>query len=162
MVLSAGVHSPALSSDPVKVYNDHDFTGTSASFTSVGDYVINTASTGIADNTISSIKVAPGWSAELYTNSDFTGYSWSYTYNQDNITNNLDNLVSAIRITRTSTPSPARAPAPSPARAPARAPAPSPATSTNKWWIIGIVITIMILLCMCLVVGFVIYSKSKR
>jgi len=154
MVLAAGVRSPASSSDPVKVYDNHGFAGTSASFSSVGDYVVSTSTTGIGNDKISSIKVDPGWSARLYENTNFTGYSYPYTYNQKNITNKLDNKVSAIRITRTPAPAPAPAPAPS---SPSPVSPPKPAPEASNWWIIAIVIIILILLG----VGFFMYSKSK-
>jgi hypothetical protein len=126
-----GVHSPANAPDPIKVYTDHGYKGTSAGFTQVGDYVINSTNTGVPDNSISSIQVASGWSAELFENSNFTGYKRVYDYSQDNITNNLDNKVSLIRIRRTPAPAPAPAPAPisSPAPAPISRPAPAPISS---------------------------------
>jgi hypothetical protein len=99
---SQGVHSPANAPDPIKVYTDHGYKGTSAGFTQVGDYVINSTNTGVPDNSISAIQVASGWSAELFANSDLSGYKRVYDYSQDNITNNLDNKVSLIRIRRTS------------------------------------------------------------
>jgi hypothetical protein len=162
--LSSGVYSPARDQDPVKVYQNPDFTGASASFSGVGDYVISAATTGIPDNSISSIRVdgPSGWRARLYRNSDFTGdQGWDYTYNQKNITNTLEDLVSAIRITRTLTPSPVRAPAP---RAPApRAPAPivrvnSPSPEEGiPWWVWLIVAIIAFLL---LFVGVIMLTRK--
>jgi hypothetical protein len=159
MSLSPGVYSPARDQDPVKVYESHDFTGASASFSGVGDYVISAATTGIPDNSISSIRVdgPSGWRARLYRNSDFTGdQGWDYTYNQKNITNTLDDLVSAIRITRTPAPSPVGSPSPAVTPAPnALVSSPSP-NEGSSWWVWLIVAIILILL------GVGVYMFTKK
>jgi hypothetical protein len=157
----------------VKVYESHDFTGASASFSGVGDYVISAATTGIPDNSISSIRVdgPSGWRARLYRNSDFTGdQGWDYTYNQKNITNTLDDLVSAIRITRTPAPSPVGSPSPAVTPAPSPVGSPSPAVTPapnalvsspspnegSSWWVWLIVAIILILL------GVGVYMFTKK
>lgn len=160
--LSPGVYSPARDQDPVKVYEYHGFTGKSASFSGAGDYVISAATTGLPDNSISSIKVdgAKGWRARLYKNSDFTGdRGWDYTYNQTNITNTLENLVSAIRITRTPTPAPVGSPSPTPGSpAPIElVTPPSPEEGGTPWWVWLIVAIIGFL--MLGVGGFMLISK---
>jgi hypothetical protein len=65
-----GVYSPERASDPVKVYQNANYGGTNASFTSAGRYNISNSNTGVNDESISSIKLEPGWTVTGYTKGD--------------------------------------------------------------------------------------------
>lgn len=81
------------------VYQDCNFLGTFVNFTT-GDY--NKAimgSWGVADNDISSIKVAPGFKATIYTDDNFTGTSLSVTSsNNCLVTSNLNDAITSFKV----------------------------------------------------------------
>ena len=98
---SGGSTGGSSSSSAVSVYSKCGYDGRRASL-DVGEY--NAAGLnllGISDNTISSIKVNPGFQAELFFNDFLRGKS-GYLRSDDNCLSNdgFDNEISSIRISR--------------------------------------------------------------
>jgi hypothetical protein len=139
-----GSNYPAKDTDPVKIYEDPNYGGFNVGFSDTGDWVM--ISTGFPGNIISSIKVAPGWTADVYENADFTGYHYAYTTDSPNMTNKLEDKAAAIRITRTTAASPA--PASDTAEVP---PEEEPADNT-LWIVLGVVGGFLALLCMLFII----------
>ncbi len=63
---------------PVTVYKDGDFTGTSQSF-DVGFYNDNVLKSGVGNDQISSVRVAPGYRVTLYKDANYSGDSYILT-----------------------------------------------------------------------------------
>ncbi|RXZ78644.1 DUF946 domain-containing protein [Paenibacillaceae bacterium] len=63
---------------PVTVYKDGDFTGTAQSF-EVGFHDVNVLRSGVGNDTISSVRVAPGYRVTLYKDAKYSGDSYVLT-----------------------------------------------------------------------------------
>ena len=178
MSLSLGAHSPARASDPVKVYEKANKTGTSASFDRVGRFDINSQYTRVGNGLISSIDVSPGYIVEgLKAGQNpgdtgtrmFTGYT-------ANMPSGWDNTIDEIVISQTpSSPTPRQTPAPTPSsptpaptpssptprQTPAPTPVPTPGNEPEEgiaWWVWLIISIIVVLLG---VGGLVLMTKKK-
>lgn len=86
--LLAGVTSPAAADDPVKIYQNPSYSGTSASFSQAGKYVLSAANTVVTAPR--SIKIGRGYVVYLYVNNDFTGTYKSYTADQSTLDSSID------------------------------------------------------------------------
>lgn len=94
-----GVYSPERASDPVKVYQNTNYGGTNASFTSAGRYNISNSNTGVNDESISSIKIEPGWTVTGYTKGDKS--SKLFTSSTTSMPSGWDDKIDEIVIART-------------------------------------------------------------
>ena len=102
----SGVSSPALPSDPVKIYKDKSEKGTSASFSRPGDFVLSSNATGVSASTVSSINVAPGWTLSAFSKTNFTGNRADFSSsNASSFYNTFNDKAKSIRITGPSYPS---------------------------------------------------------
>lgn len=89
--------------DVVTLYTNANFSGTAVSLPE-GEYKLSDLQArGIADNTLSSVKVTSGYQVILYRDNNFQGSSRCYTdgYNgncSDLATDTFDNMTSSVRI----------------------------------------------------------------
>lgn len=86
---------------PVKVYNGTAFGGTSELLGS-GNYNYDQLVKGIGNDTISSIRIAPGYKVTLFADANYSGASTVITGNVDNL-GNLNRQVSSLKIEKIST-----------------------------------------------------------
>lgn len=153
-----GAYSPSRSQDPVKIYEDVNRGGDSASFDRVGKFNISNSNTGVNDGSISSIEVTTGWMVEAMkagkrpgdvSNRIFTGYTAS-------MPSGWNDIIDEIVISRTS--------APAPASTTGQSPAPASTEETMDisqyiWWGVG---GFALCCCCCLIVlAMLISSKQK-
>ena len=167
-----GAYSPRRSQDPVKIYENTNRGGDSASFDRVGRFDISNDNTGVNNGSISSIEVTTGWKVEAMkagkrpgdaNNRIFTGYTAS-------MPSGWNDIIDEIVISRTSAPAPAPAPAsttgqsPAPASTTGQSPAPASTEETMDisqyiWWGVG---GFALCCCCCLIVlAMLISSKQK-
>lgn len=83
---------------PVTVYADEDFKGVAQEF-GLGDhnYAELTASAGIGNDTISGLRVAPGYKVTLFANANFSGSSIQLT-SDDNLLTTFNDKTSSLRV----------------------------------------------------------------
>lgn len=83
---------------PVTVYKDSEFVGASQSF-DIGMYDVSylTASGGVGNDTISSIRVAPGYKVTLYKDAGFSGSTKVLTAD-DNWLSDFNDVTSSIKV----------------------------------------------------------------
>ena len=162
--LPPGVYSPARKQDLVKVYENSNKGGTSASFDRVGRFNISNDSSRVNDSSISSIDVLPGYKVEALKAGQKPGNTGTqmFTGYTANIPSGWNDKIDEIVIYK-APPPPPPPPPPSPVFTPApSAPAPialvtppSPKEGSS-WWIWLIVAIILILL------GVGVYMFTKK
>jgi len=87
----------------VTTYQDVNFTGFSGGF-AVGDYNLNAIrAMGVADNSITSVKVSEGYKIILYFDDNFTGQSVEITSN-NGFVGNFNDQVTSLRVRPNGTP----------------------------------------------------------
>jgi hypothetical protein len=96
---SGGVPGPTF-------YPDQNFVGTGVRL-GVGSYTIaQMQAAGVANDAVSSIQVPSGYTVTAFGDGDFTGGSWTFTADARTLPQGADNVISSIRITAGSTPTP--------------------------------------------------------
>jgi alpha-L-fucosidase len=101
-------------------YQDYDYAGTSVSL-GAGNYTQSQlAAAGIADNSISSVRVPSGIQVQVFADDNFGGSSWTFTADTPNFgTAGCNDVMSSVKITDTTgTPAPTAAPMAVPTIAP--------------------------------------------
>lgn len=89
---------PAATTGPLTAFTDCNFGGFSAGFT-IGDYKLAALELkGIADNEISSFKIAPGYKVVLFKNDNFSGDSIVLTANTAHPGSGWDDKVSSLKV----------------------------------------------------------------
>lgn len=101
--VAVGTHTLSVKLSPVTVYRNTAFGGIAQVFP-IGNYSFTAGQLNvIGDNTISSIKVASGYSLLACENSDATGLCNTYTADSSNIANiatNLNDKISYLKVSK--------------------------------------------------------------
>ncbi len=83
-----------MSSDCVTIYTDRNFKGGSVQL-GPGDYNVNFAEVG--NDTVSSIRIPPGWSVSVWEHVDFNGASATFASDSPDL-GTFDNKISSITV----------------------------------------------------------------
>ncbi|MEU1534708.1 glycoside hydrolase family 76 protein [Streptomyces fagopyri] len=85
------------SSSAAVFYEDAAYAGNAVSLAQGGYTVAQMEAAGIANDTMTSLKVPAGWKVEVYQNGNFDGTKWMYTADNSNVGQANDQM-SSIRI----------------------------------------------------------------
>lgn len=81
-----------------KFYQDINYGGTGIALGS-GNYTLSQLNAnGIPNDWMSSLKVASGWTVEVYENDNFGGTKWTYTANSSWVGNDVNDKMSSVKI----------------------------------------------------------------
>lgn len=101
--LYAGLNVPARETDIVQIFSDGNFSNRStrsAGFTTIGSYKILGTLTSVGRNTISSIKILPGYSVEAFKSDNFTGDKILLTGDVLTMPSGWNDAIGSIRVSR--------------------------------------------------------------
>lgn len=83
---------------PVTAYVDSEWGGTSQEFY-IGSYNVDELKSGVGNDTISSLRIAPGYQVTMYKNSNYGGSTLVLTSDIDNLKNySFNDMISSIKI----------------------------------------------------------------
>jgi hypothetical protein len=82
------------------VYGDADYSGPSATFTAGSYDLAALQAKGIANDSISSVRVPAGWTVTGYADAGFAGTAWTFTGDAADLTAGGNNdKISSLRVT---------------------------------------------------------------
>ena len=86
-----------------EVFAERDYSGASLAL-SVGDYDIEALERSLGNDTISSLKVIPGYAVTLYTEPGFTGMSRTFSIDTLYVGDDVNDKISSVRVLASSRP----------------------------------------------------------